>query len=179
MTFPVNPSRSWILLIVLQILLTLPFVPSFRPPPLARVVPPQSIFAVYRQILFGLSEILIPSLVLDDVIFKRYHKALITRLCNPQILSLSDYSSVSFSDLMTIVSSYFGINTGSAESEAASATQSIVNILFALWICRVLHYTMLFGNLLLSQILIISLWILLPLPLVLSFPLLTLIVTLR
>ena len=82
MTFLVNPLRSWILLIVLQILLTLPFVPSFRPPPLARVVPPQSIFAVYRQTLFGLSEILIHSLVLDDVIFKPYHKALITRLYN-------------------------------------------------------------------------------------------------
>ena len=45
-------------------------------------------------------------------------------------MNLSDNPSVSFSDLMSIVASHFGLNTGSAEREAATTVISIHNTSF-------------------------------------------------
>ena len=83
--------------------------------------PTATILGVYQQMLFGLSEILIETLVSNAISVEPYRKALITKIISCQILLLSDNPSVFFSDLMTTTSPDFGINTGSTERYVESA----------------------------------------------------------
>ena len=65
----------------------------------------------------GSSEILIYPLVPATTSAEPYCKNLIDKLFPRQTLTLSDIPSVSYSNLMTIVASYFSMNMGSAERE--------------------------------------------------------------
>jgi len=87
-------------------------------------------FGIYQQTSVGLSGFSIRTLVSDLISAEPYRKVLIAKLFFHQILSFSDSSSVSFNDLISIVASYFDINTGSAEREAESAAQSISRSFF-------------------------------------------------
>jgi len=77
-----------------------------------------------------LSELTIRTLVPDPISAEPYRKALIEKIFFHQILSLSDSPPVSFNDLIATVASYFDINTGSAEMETETATQSIFRSFF-------------------------------------------------
>ena len=59
-----------------------------------------------------------------------YRKALITEMMLHQILALSDTTSVSFSDLMTTVASYFDFNTESATKEVETVVARVRTDLF-------------------------------------------------
>ena len=87
-------------------------------------------FGVYQQTSIGSSDISIHTLVPDAISAEPYCQALIAKLFFYQIMTLSDTSSVSFSDLMSTVSSYFGLNTGSAKREAEFTIISIHNAFF-------------------------------------------------
>ena len=87
-------------------------------------------FGVYQQTSIGYSDISIRTLVPDTISTKPYRKALIVTLFFHQIMTLSDTPSISFSDLMSTVASYFGLNTGSTEREAETADINIRNDFF-------------------------------------------------
>ena len=55
---------------------------------------------------------------------------MIAKIFFRQILTLTDMSSVSFSDLMATVASYLSLNTGSAEREAETAVETICSNFF-------------------------------------------------
>ena len=78
-------------------------------------------FGVYQPTSVGSSEISIRTLVPDSTSTEPYRKVLVAKLFLQQMLPLSTNSSISFSDLMTTVAFYFGINTESTEREVASA----------------------------------------------------------
>ena len=59
-----------------------------------------------------------------------YHKALITKLFFRQILGYADSPSISVSDLISTVASYFDMNTAMAEREVESAFVSIRGSIF-------------------------------------------------
>ena len=89
-----------------------------------------SIIGVYQQTIIGFSDISIRILVPDPISADPYRKALIFNPLFRQIITLSDIPSVSFSDLMLTVTSYFSLNTESAERETKATSISIHNIFF-------------------------------------------------
>ena len=84
-------------------------------------------FGVYQQISIGSSDISTHTLVPDAISAESDRKALIVKLFFRKIINLSDTPSVFFSDLMSIVASYFGFNTGSAERETETTIIDIRN----------------------------------------------------
>ena len=84
-------------------------------------------FGVYQQTSIGSSSISIRTLVLDVISADPYRKALIAKLFLHQIMIFSDTHSVSFSNLISTVVSYFGLNTGFAERETDTTTIDIRN----------------------------------------------------
>ena len=82
-------------------------------------------FGVYQQTSVGTGDVTIRTLVPAAISAEPYRKALIAKLFFRQILPLADATYVSFSDLMTTISLYFSINTGSSERESAAAVTSI------------------------------------------------------
>ena len=93
-------------------------------------------FGVYRQTAVGLSEILIHTLVIDAISIESYHTALFTELFFKQILYLSYPPTVSFSNFMTTVVSYFGLTRDSIRRRQKSLL-SLFSSFFQLRICRV------------------------------------------
>ena len=87
--------------------------------------PSTSHFGIYQQTSVGTGDVTIRTLVPVAISAEPYRKALITKLFFRQILPLADATYVSFSDLMTTISLYFFINTGSSERESAVAVTSI------------------------------------------------------
>ena len=67
-------------------------------------------------------------LVPNDIRIKPCRKILINKLSFRQIATLSDTPSVSFSDLLSTVSLYFGYSTEFTEREAQATAISIHNI---------------------------------------------------
>ena len=85
---------------------------------------------VYQKTVIESSDISIRTLVPDPISAEPYRKSLIANRFFRQIITLSDRPSVSFSYLMLTVTSYFGLNTGSAEREAEATFISIHNDFF-------------------------------------------------
>ena len=81
-------------------------------------------FGIYQQTSVGSSDVTIRTLVSTAISVEPYCK-LIAKLFFCQILSLTDASSVSFSNLVTTVALYYSINTGSSEREVEAAVTSI------------------------------------------------------
>ena len=71
---------------------------------------------------------MIHTLVPDAISTESYRKALISNIFSCQIMTISDTLSVSFSNFMSTVASYFGLNAGSAEKEAKITAIDIRNI---------------------------------------------------
>ena len=93
-------------------------------------------FDVYQQASVGSGNVTIRTLVPAPISAEPYRKTLIAKLFFCQIISLIDTPSVSFSDLMSTVASYFSLNTGSAEREAEAAVICLRSAFFASLICR-------------------------------------------
>lgn len=85
------------------------------------------IFGVYQQTSIGSSDISTHILVPDAIIVELYRNALIIKLLFQKIITLSDNHSVSFSDIMSALASYFVLNTGSAEKETEPTVTDIRN----------------------------------------------------
>ena len=92
--------------------------------------PTSSYFGVYKQTSVGSGDVFVRKLVPAAISADTYRKALIAKIFFRQILSLTDASSVSFSNLMSAVVSYFSLSTGSAEREAETAVATIRSNLF-------------------------------------------------
>ena len=93
-------------------------------------------FGVHQQNSNGSNDISIRTLVPNTNSLEPYHKALISKLFFRQIKTYFETPFISFSDLMSTVASYFGLNTGSAEREAEFTAISI-SVFFPLFlICR-------------------------------------------
>ena len=120
---------------------------------------------MYQQTLIGSNEILIHTLVPDNISTKSYRKVLIAKLFFRQIISLSDISSVSVSDIMSTVASYFGLNTECIEREVEPLL-SLIAMFFMFPICRLSNFLTFSENLSRYRILLIVLQILLILPFV-------------
>ena len=67
-------------------------------------------FGVYQQNSIGFSDISIRTLVPDAISAELYRKTLIARPIFHQIMNLSDTHFLSFSDLMSTIALYVGIN---------------------------------------------------------------------
>ena len=87
-------------------------------------------FDVYQQASVGSGNVTTRTLVPAPISADPYRKTLIAKLFFCQIISLINTPSVSFSDLMTTVASYFPLNTGSAEREAEAAVICIRSAFF-------------------------------------------------
>ena len=83
--------------------------------------PTSSYFGVYQHAFVGSIDVSVRTLVPAAISTAPYRKALIVKLFFHQILALTDTSSVSFSDMMSTVASYFSLSTGSAERKAETA----------------------------------------------------------
>ena len=82
-------------------------------------------FSVYQLTPVGLSDATIGTLVPVNISALPYRKALIAKLFFRQILGYADSPSISVSDLISIVASYFDMSTAMAEREVESASISI------------------------------------------------------
>ena len=69
-------------------------------------------FAVYKHSLVESGDVSIKTFVPAAISAIPYRKTLITKLLFRQIITLNDTSSVSFSDVMSTIASYFSFNTG-------------------------------------------------------------------
>ena len=93
-------------------------------------------FGVYQQISIGSSDTSIRTLIHDVINANPYRKALIVKLFFHQTMNLSDTPSMSFSDLMSTIASYFGLNTEFTEREAETAGINIRNAFPLFLTCR-------------------------------------------
>ena len=141
--------------------------------------PSTSHFGVYQQTSVGTSDVTMRTLVPSAIGAEPYRKELIAKLFFRQILPLTDATYVSFSNLITTVSLYFSINTGSSERESAAAVVSIRSNFFLLLTCRKLGSRIPSLNPLMSRIQPSALHILPTLPFVSLFPYISLINELR
>ena len=90
---------------------------------------------MYQQPSIVCSDISICTLVPDAISVEPYRKALIVKLLSRLIMTLADIPSISFSNLISTLASYFGLNTGSAEREAKKTAIGIRNAFFLDLIC--------------------------------------------
>ena len=105
-----------------------------------------NIFGVIQLTPVGANDANIRTLVPVNISILLYRKALIAKLFFRQILGYADSPSISVSDLISTVASYFDMSTAMAEREAESASISIL--------CPVLASLILGGSQSLSPILI-------------------------
>ena len=108
--------------------------------------PSTSHFGVYQKTSVGTSDVTMRTLVPAAIGAEPYRKALIAKLFFRQILPLTDATYVSFSNLITTVSLYFSINTGSSERESAAAVVSIRSNFFLVTNLQEVGFTDTFGK---------------------------------
>ena len=87
--------------------------------------PTSSRFDIYQQNKIGSNEVSIRTLVPASISIENYRKALNAKICFRNILTLFITPSVSSSDFMTTVASYFRINMGSSERKVEGVVDSI------------------------------------------------------
>lgn len=118
-------------------------------------------FGAHQQTLVGSSDVSIRALVPAVISAAPYRKALVYKIFFRKILAFTDTLSVSFSNLMTTVVSYFFLNTSAVRKNAENLLLPFVLTSFVFIIYRVLSSSILLGNLLWCQIRISALHILL------------------
>ena len=87
-------------------------------------------FGVYQLTPVGASDAPIRTLVPINISALTNRKALIAKLFFRQILGYADFPSISVSDLISTVASYFDMSTAMAKREAESASVSIHGSIF-------------------------------------------------
>ena len=103
-------------------------------------------FGVYQQTSIGFSDISIRTLVLDAISAETYRKTLIVRPIFHQIMNLSDTPLLSFSDLMSTIALYVGINVGSTEKEAVTTAIFNRNAFFLVFNLQGIDFSDVFGK---------------------------------